>query len=457
MRAGVEVGERIEDDTSLRARGLDCRTPTAPSFGCLRFSPPLVSAPASVVCRIFHPSSHRACWLGDCRDARAADVARYCRQATLPSLSSAALPLLHCTCVRSHSSPSISMSRSRQQLGDSEASREPQRATTRRRRSDSFRQTDAASSASHDDPTHDGGDGPPKRRPGRHRGSAQSASALSTSSTFRSSSVQPRPSFGIQQVLAFLYSYLPRPSPAQLAAAQHTSHMQQPTSHSAPSSSSSSLLPPCVSAAGSPPPSLAVHAVSVYDVSSRSIFNDYVVVLLVSSSRQMSFLSSALYKLARASNAAPLNRAILSLSGRTRDDWQSVDLGSVVVHVFNSRARLTKPGLDFHPEAVLDESRTVAAGGMWSGRSDSEQTEQSLMWRHAVIDNIERQFGDLRVPLDQYDTLRDYAATETGQSGSRGEEATMLVDDTPPAVSAAAPSTADRAARAAEPTSAGLK
>ena len=291
------------------------------------------------------------------------------------------------------------------------------------------------------------------------------------SSAFASSSVSPNPSFGIQQVLAFVYSYLPKPTPAQIAVQQqntqyqpapqphtrqphssarsHASSSQQQSASPSPyhssttdgstaSTSTSTSVSP-TSLFSSPlsvpavPPSPPPHPVSVYDVSSRSIFNDYVVVLMVSSSRQMSYLSSSLYKHARASNAAPLNRGMLSLSGRSRDDWQSVDLGSVVVHIFNSRAKIAQPGLDYHPEAAMDESLALSAGGMWGVWTEAEQpnTEQ-LLARHAVIDNIERQFGDLVVPLDKFSSLQDYSGTEAGQRVKNGEEETMLVNDTPP-------------------------
>ena len=235
-------------------------------------------------------------------------------------------------------------------------------------------------------------------------------------------------------MLAFVYSYLPRPTPAQTAAAHLT--QQQPQSQLRQPRSVSRSPTPLLSA-----PCPLPHPVSVYDVSSRSLFNDFVVVLSVSSSRQMSFLSSALYKLARASNAAPLNRGLLSLSGRSRDDWQSVDLGSVVVHVFNSRARLSQPGLDYHPEAAMDDETQTGNGGVAAVRADEQRRDDGLL-RHAVIDNIERQFGDLLVPLDQYDALRDYASSEAEQGGRRGEADTMLVDDTPPRYSTEPSSTA---------------
>ena len=176
---------------------------------------------------------------------------------------------------------------------------------------------------------------------------------------------------------------------------------------------------------------------SVYDVSSRSLFNDYVVVLLVSSSRQLSFLSSQLYRLARSSNAAPLNRRVLSLSGRTRDDWQSVDLGSVVVHLFNSRARLSRPGLDYHSEASLDQPPQASpAASIWDVRAAEERrADETPLLRHAVIDNIERQFGDLLVPLERYSALRDHGSGEAaGRDGGSGEEPTLVNDSptTPP-------------------------
>ena len=268
------------------------------------------------------------------------------------------------------------------------------------------------------------------------------ASAL-PSSAFGASSVTSRLSFGIQQVLSFVYAYLPKPTPAQITAdqemrSQHSAHAAAGDRRSPATSASSplspaSLLPSPSSSPVPPPPSPPVHPVSVYDVSSRSIFNDYVVVLLVSSSRQLSFLSSQLYKLARSSNAAPLNRRVLSLSGRTRDDWQSVDLGSVVVHLFNSRARLSKPGLDYHPEASLDVPPSASpAASLWGARTSEERgVDDAPLLRHAVIDNIERQFGDLLVPLERYSELRDHGSGEAaGREGGSGGEPT-LVSDTP--------------------------
>ena len=320
--------------------------------------------------------------------------------------------------------------------------------------------------------------------------SSSSQSALPYTAAFGASSVTARPYFGIQQVLTFVYSYLPRPTAAQTAAARdtplrpmqpttashshsndhlHSSHTAEATGSNSPSTAASATAPfpalssspvlfaPASSHPVSSPPCPPLHPVSVYDVSSRSLFNDYVVVLLVSSSRQMSFLSSSLYKLARASNAAPLNRGILSVSGRTRDDWQSVDLGSVVVHVFNTRARLIKPGLDYHPDSSMDESLAVPADGLWAAKAEREQraAEDELLSRHAVIDNIERQFGDLLVPLDRLDALRDYASGEAGQGESRGEEATMLVNDTP--LDEAAATAARRTTHAANGAAAAVK
>lgn len=497
------------------------------------------------------PLAHR--FLRQRMHARLSKCAAYSSRfrLNLPALRTPSVRLVHSACILLKPSPAISVYPARQQTSEEEREGESgsneeaaaeanksQRPAIRRRRANTFRSkaadvsnlfsssaaaaTSAPSSSSADDSS-----SPPKRRSRRSRSSGQSAEADGTSdiaqadhstprssysstsssaysssprrpslsalpsSAFGASSVTGRPSFGIQQVLAFVYSYLPKPTQAQIAAAQHSQQKQpqpqqphttnrshtsasqqqpQPASHShshpysshtaggvnahSASASATSLFPS--SSAPLPPPSSPRHPVSVYDVSSRSIFNDYVVVLLVSSSRQMSFLSSQLYKKARASNAAPLNRNMLSLSGRTRDDWQSVDLGSVVVHIFNARARLTKPGLDYHPEAVMDESLAVSAGGMWGVRAEDERSAEELLLRHAVIDNIERQFGDLQVPLDKFDALRDYSTSEAGQGERKGEEATMLVNDTSPVYGAAA-STAQPTTRAAEASSAAVK
>jgi len=180
------------------------------------------------------------------------------------------------------------------------------------------------------------------------------------------------PVFGVQDVLSLLYTYLPKPSTVL-------------------SSMSSSSLPP---------------PVTVFDVHSKSIFNDFIIVVLCSSSRQMSYLAQAVYKMARARDACKENRAILSLERRKSDDWQMVDMGNVLLHVFNVNANITQPSLDYIQPIISNYNDDNNENNSSSSLTPPVSIQ---LTRHPVIDAIEKQFGDCVVPLEKHLELLDYS------------------------------------------------
>jgi hypothetical protein len=202
-------------------------------------------------------------------------------------------------------------------------------------------------------------------------------------------------SFGIQHVLSLLYSYLPTPP-------------SSPPSPSPPAESSSLPTAPAL-----PPP------VSVYDVSSRSIFSDFLVVVQTHSARQMRFLAFALYRAARDADACSRNRSTLSIERRNAEDWTLVDIGHCIVHLFNSQAPLPKPGLDFHPSHLL------ALGD--DDRQQEAATEAGAV--HPVIRNIVKQFGDLLVPPSAHAQLRDIGHEDGSRRGAGKGDGVRLVQD----------------------------
>ena len=200
--------------------------------------------------------------------------------------------------------------------------------------------------------------------------------------------------FGIQEVLSLLYSYLPRPILLRTSA---------PTPVLSPPSSP---LPP--------------HPVLVYDVYSRSVFSDFVVVVHTHSSRQMRHLAQALYKAAREADAASLNRSVLSIERRDADDWTLVDMGRILVHLFNAQRKPPTYGLDYHPIDLLQVSTLRGDAAVLEGEGQRRRMDGVLpgvVGPHPVMDNVERQFGDLRVPVDQYDTLRDHPQGKPQREG----------------------------------------
>lgn len=192
--------------------------------------------------------------------------------------------------------------------------------------------------------------------------------------------------FGMQDVLSLLYTYLPGP-------------------HTAGQSS----LP---------------HPVQIYDVHSRSIFNNFVIVVFCTSARQMSYLAQAVYKLARARDACPLNKSVLSLERHKATDWQMVDMGPIMLHVFNVNATITQPSLDYHaslPEPVVHH-RSRRFDDEYEGREPripEPEREAVVLQRHPVVDSLERQFGDCLVPVERHLSLKDYTGRLTDEEGEQ--------------------------------------
>ena len=155
---------------------------------------------------------------------------------------------------------------------------------------------------------------------------------------------------------------------------------------------------------------------SVYDVSSRSIFSDFIVVVQTHSSRQMRFLAFALYRAARDADACSRNRSTLSIERRRAEDWTLVDIGHCIVHLFNSQAPLPKPGLDFHPQHLL-------------ALPDDDRQQEAADTVHPVIRNIVKQFGDLLVPPSAHAQLRDIGHGDEGRGAAGEADAVRLVHD----------------------------
>jgi ribosomal silencing factor RsfS len=96
--------------------------------------------------------------------------------------------------------------------------------------------------------------------------------------------------------------------------------------------------------------------IQVYDVSGRSIFHDYIVVIIANSVRQMRYIGESLYKSAKTAGACANNPKILSIEGRNRSDWLLVDLGHIMIHCFNSQHKLQPSGLPkFTEQQLLDK------------------------------------------------------------------------------------------------------
>ena len=145
----------------------------------------------------------------------------------------------------------------------------------------------------------------------------------------------------------------------------------------------------------------------------RSIFSDFILLVHTHSSRQMLFLAQALYRAARDADVAARNRRALSVErGRGGDEWVMVDMGHVMVHLFNGQRGEVRWGLDYHEvdrvrvEELRGEGKELEGEGVGVGGVGERRRGRGDP--HPVEENIERQFGDLRVPVERYDAVQDY-------------------------------------------------
>ena len=173
----------------------------------------------------------------------------------------------------------------------------------------------------------------------------------------------------------------------------------------------------------------------------RSVFSDFILVVHTHSARQMAFLAHSLYRAARDADAAARNRRALSVERRGADDWVMVDMGHVMVHLFNGQRGELKWGLEYHEVEKMrveelkgdakvlegvgkrregEGARGMVGVGLLGGMEERRRGEGEP---HPVEENIERQFGDLRVPVERFDEVRDYPH---GEGSAGGGEVSVL-------------------------------
>jgi len=164
----------------------------------------------------------------------------------------------------------------------------------------------------------DGEEGAAKPKRAKRTGSAKKAAANAT------------PEFGVQTVLKFLKEY---DFAVQLPAKKKRGS----------SGESDPALSPAESARAELLTNPLNQSVLVYDVASRFVFADYLVVVKAQSARQMRHLAESCLKMARALDACKLNRRVLSLEGRDRDDWMLLDAGFIWLYFFNTTPSVKLP------------------------------------------------------------------------------------------------------------------